>query len=153
VRAASDKPFELGQSILVKRGRRPALTVACYGTLLPEALRAAQTLHGEGIAIDVVNARFAAPVDDKILTGLTKGKGLITVEDHHVACGFGSAVLERASELGLDAGCIRVLAAPRRFIGHDSRRSQLMQVGVTADDIVNAAKEMLNDRGAKRAQT
>ncbi len=153
VRAASDKPFELGQSIQVKRGRKSALTVACYGTLLPEALQAAQSLHEEGIEVDVINARFAAPIDDKILTGLAKGKGLITVEDHHVACGFGSAVLERASELGLDAGCIRVLAAPRRFIGHDSRRSQLMQVGVTADDIVNAAKEMLNDRGTKRAQT
>ncbi|HPC95290.1 MAG TPA: 1-deoxy-D-xylulose-5-phosphate synthase [Sedimentisphaerales bacterium] len=153
VRAASDKPFELGRSILVKRGRKSTLTVACYGTLLAEALLAARILHEEGLEVDVINARFAAPIDDKILAGLAKGKGLITVEDHHVACGFGSAVLERASELGLDAGGIRVLAAPRRFIGHDSRRSQLMQVGVTADDIVHAAKEMLNDRGGKRAQT
>lgn len=150
VRAASDKPFELGKSILVKRGRRSVLTIASYGTLLPEALRAAQALHDDGIAVDVVNARFATPVDDKILTGLSRKKGLITLEDHRAACGFGSAVLELASERGLDPGCVRVLAAPRRFVGHDTRRSQLMQVGVMADDIVNAAKEMLNDRDGKR---
>ncbi|MDI6450064.1 1-deoxy-D-xylulose-5-phosphate synthase [Anaerobaca lacustris] len=152
VRAASDKPFELGKSILVKRGRRSVLTIASYGTLLSEALKAAQALHDDGIAVDVVNARFAAPVDEKILTGLSRRKGLITLEDHHAACGFGSAVLELASERGLDVGRVRVLAAPRRFIGHDSRRAQLMQVGVTADDIVNAAKEMLNDRGGKRKE-
>ncbi len=152
VRAASDKPFELGKSILVRRGRKSVLTIASYGTLLVEALKAAQALSDEGIHIDVVNARFATPVDEKILAGLSRGKRLITVEDHHVACGFGSAVLELAAEKGLSAGRIRVLGAPHRFIGHDSRRAQLMQVGVTADDIVNAAKEMLNDRGDKRRQ-
>ncbi len=150
VRAASDKPFELGKSMLVKRGRQSVLTVASYGTLLCEALKAAQALSDDGIAVDVVNARFAAPVDEKLLTGLPRGKGLITLEDHHVACGFGSAVLELAAQRGLDAGRIRVLGAPHRFIGHDSRAAQLMQVGVMADDIVRTAKEMLNDRGGKR---
>ncbi len=152
VRAASDKPFELGKSILVKRGRKSVLTIASYGTLLIESLKAAQALSDDGIAVDVVNARFATPVDEKILTGLSRGKRLITVEDHHAACGFGSAVLELAAELGISTGRIRVLAAPHRFVGHDSRRAQLMQVGVTADDIVNTAKEMLNDRGDKRRQ-
>ncbi len=152
VRAASDKPFERGKSMLVKRGRKSVLTIASYGTLLSEALQAAQALSDEGIAVDVVNARFAAPVDEKLLAGLSRGKGLITLEDHHVACGFGSAVLELAAQRGLDAGRIRVLAAPHRFIGHDSRAAQLMQVGVTADDIVSTAKDMLNDRGGKRKQ-
>jgi len=149
---ASDAPFELGRSVVARHARKPVLTIASYGTLLSEALKAAQLLDDDGIAADVVNARFATPVDETILTGLSGRKGLITVEDHHAACGFGSAVLERAAEMGLDAARIRVLAAPRRFIGHDSRRAQLMQVGVTADDIVNAAKEMLNDRGGKRKE-
>ncbi len=150
--AASDAPFELGRSVVVRHARKAVLTIASYGTLLSEALQAAELLDDDGIAVDVVNARFAAPVDAAILTALSGRKGLITVEDHHAACGFGSAVLERAAEMGLDAARIRVLAAPRRFIGHDSRRAQLMQVGVTADDIVNAAKEMLNDRGGKRKE-
>jgi 1-deoxy-D-xylulose-5-phosphate synthase len=152
VRAASDKPFELGRSVLVKRGRKSVLTIVTYGTILSEALKAAQTLSDEGIAVDVVNARFAAPVDEKLLAGLSKGKGLITVEDHHVACGFGSAVLELAATAGLDTGRIRVLGAPRRFIRHNSRSAQLMEAGLIADDIVRTAKEMLASQGGKRGE-
>ena len=150
VRAASDKPFELGKSIVVKRGRKAELTIATYGTILSEALRAAQALSDDGIAVDVINGRFAAPVDGKLLAGLSRGKALLTAEDHHLACGFGSAVLEQAATQGLDVGKIRVLGAPRRFIRHHSRSAQLMEAGVTADEIVTTAKEMLVNRGGKR---
>jgi 1-deoxy-D-xylulose-5-phosphate synthase len=153
VRAASEKPFELGKSIVVKRGRGSKLVIATYGTILAEALRAAQALSDEGIAVDVINGRFAAPVDGKLLAGLSKGKGLITAEDHHLACGFGSSVLEEAAARGLSVGNIRVLGAPRRFIRHDSRSAQLMEAGVTADEIVTAAKEMLVGQGGKRRKT
>lgn len=149
VRAASDKPFELGKSVAVRRGRKPVLTIASYGTVLAEALRAAQILGAEKIAVDVVNARFAAPVDERLLTGLAKGRGLITVEDHQIACGFGSAVLELAAAGGLDTGKVRVLGAPRRLIRHDSRGAQLIEAGIIADDIVRTAKEMLASRGGK----
>ena len=98
----------------------------------------------------MINGRFAAPVDRKLLAGLTKGKPLVTAEDHHLACGFGSAVLEEASARGLEVGNIRVLGAPRRFIRHHSRSAQLMEAGVTADEIVTTAKEMLVNRGGKR---
>ncbi len=152
VRAASDKPFELGKSILVKRGRKSVLTIVTYGTVLAEALKAAQILSDDGIQVDVINGRFAAPIDEKLLSGLSRGKGLITVEDHHIACGFGSAVLETAAQMGLEQSNIRVLGAPRRFIGHDTRSSQLMQVGVSADAIAETAKEMLAKRSGKRKQ-
>jgi len=152
VRAASEKPFELGKSVLVKRGRKSELTMATYGTMLAEALEAAQTLGDEGIGVDVINGRFAAPVDEKILSGLSRGRPLITVEDHHLACGFGSAVLELAAAQGIGTGKIRVLGAPREFIRHDARKVQLMQAGITADEIVKTAKEMLINRGGKRKQ-
>jgi 1-deoxy-D-xylulose-5-phosphate synthase len=150
VRAASDRPFELGKSVLVKRGRRSELTIATYGTILTEALEAAQVLGDEGIGVDVINGRFAAPIDEKLLAGVSRGRPLITAEDHHLACGFGSAVLELAATQGLSAGKIRVLGAPRKFIRHDARKVQLMQVGITADEIVKTAKEMLINRGGKR---
>jgi 1-deoxy-D-xylulose-5-phosphate synthase len=152
VRAASEKPFELGTSTLVKRGRHSDLKIATYGTILAEALKAADQLDQEGISVDVINGRFAAPIDEKILSGLSRGKALITAEDHHLACGFGSAVLEQAATQGLNVGKIRVLGAPREFIRHDTRDVQLMQLGVTADEIVKTAKEMLVDRGGKRRQ-
>ena len=152
VRAASSKPFELGKSVLVRRGRQSVLSIVSYGTVLSEALEAAEILSHEKIPVDVINARFAAPVDEKLVAGLARGKGLITVEDHMVACGFGSAVLELAATAGLDTGAIRVLGAPRRFIRHNSRRAQLMEAGVVADDIVRTAKDMLVRRGGNRGK-
>ncbi len=150
VRAASEKPFEAGKSVVVRRGRKSALAIASYGTVLTEALKAAETLSSEKIAVDVINARFAAPVDEKFAGLLAQGKALITVEDHSVACGFGSAVLESVATAGQDVSNIRVLGAPRRFIGHDSRSAQLMQAGINADEIVKTAKEMLATRPGKR---
>jgi len=152
VRTASAKPFELGKSILVKKGRNSALAIVSYGSVLTEALEAAELLAKNGIAVDVINARFAAPVDEDIISLLEEGKRIITVEDHTISCGFGSAVLELAaakmadSELsakGYTLDAIRLLGAPRRFIGHNSRNAQLMEAGVNADKIVQTAKNML----------
>ena len=152
VEAASETPFELGQSVVVKQNRQPALTIAAYGTMLSEALKAAELLGIDGMPVEVVNGRFAAPVDEKILSGVTKGKGLITVEDHHLACGFGSAVLELAAGHGLNTGNIRVLGAARQFYKHDTRQAQLMEAGVTADEIVKTAQEMLAGQYGKCRQ-
>ncbi len=146
---ALDTPFELGKSVFAIRSEKPAVRIVSYGTVFAEAIKAGRILNEEGIEAEVVNARFAAPVDEAIVTGLPKGTGLITVEDHFIACGFGSAVLELAAAKGLDKTGIRVLGAPRRLIGHDSREAQLMEVGVTADDIVQTARQML-PRVAKR---
>jgi len=143
VKAACAKPFSLGKSVAVKRSKKSAVAIVSYGSVLTEALRAAELLAEDGIAVDVINGRFAAPVDKKIVSLLNQGKGIITVEDHASACGFGSAVLELAAAQSYSLKAIRVLGAPRRFIGHNSRAQQLMEVGVNADKIAETAKEMV----------
>ena len=143
VRAACAKPFKLGKSVTVRRSKNSDVAVVSYGSVLTEALKAASILAEEKIAIDVVNARFAAPVDDKIISLLEQGKGLITVEDHAVACGFGSAVLELAAAKGCSTESIRLLGSPRRFIGHNARDVQLMQAGANADKISETVRKML----------
>jgi 1-deoxy-D-xylulose-5-phosphate synthase len=146
VRAACAEPFRLGKGVVVRRAKGASLAIVSYGSVLTEALKAADLLAEEDVPADVINARFAAPVDESIIALLGYGKGIITVEDHNLACGFGSAVLESAAANNahsrrLDA--IRVLGAPRRFIGHNSRKCQLMEAGINADEIVKTAKEML----------
>ena len=167
IRAACSKPFELGKSVVVKRAKGAEIAIVSYGSLLTEALKASAFLANEGIAVDVINARFSAPVDKKIVSLLDEGKGIITVEDHHLACGFGSALLEaaaieasgrkmQAQKTGRTGGkrkshnIIRPLAAPRALIRHDSREAQLMQAGVNADKIAQAAKEMLGIAPSRR---
>ena len=146
VRVACAQPFRLGKSVVVKKVKDSAIAIVSYGSVLTEALKAAKLLAKEGIAVDVINGRFAAPIDEKIVSLLDRGKSIITVEDHRLACGFGSAVLESvAAEMARSKrlGAIRVLGAPRRFIGHNSRKSQLMEAGLNADEIVKTAKQMV----------
>jgi 1-deoxy-D-xylulose-5-phosphate synthase len=145
VKTACAKPFKLGKSVVVKRAKASAIAIVSYGSVLTEALGAAELLAGDGIAVDVINARFAAPIDDKIIRLPGKGKGLITVEDHTAACGFGSSVLEQAAAVfGKPVSKpIVVLGAPRQFIKHDTRPTQLSQAGINAVKIAQTAKEML----------
>ncbi|MHC4741126.1 MAG: 1-deoxy-D-xylulose-5-phosphate synthase [Planctomycetota bacterium] len=156
VRAACSKPFVAGKSVVVKRARDSKIAILSYGSLLSEALDASAALAKEKIPVDVINGRFAAPIDKKLVSLLDQGKGIITVEDHHLACGFGSALLEAAAiESGAPKGktekvvrskphnTIRMLGVPSNLIRHDSRNAQLMEVGVNADKIVRTAKEML----------
>ena len=143
IKAACAKPFRLGKSVVVKKSKKSAVAIVSYGSVLTEALKAATLLAEDGIAVDVINGRFAAPIDEKIVSLLDQGKGIITVEDHASACGFGSAVLELAAAKSCSLKDIHLLGAPRRFIGHNSRAQQLMEAGINADKIVETAKEML----------
>ncbi len=146
VTAACSKPFKLGRSIAAKKSKDSSVVIVSYGSVLAEALGAEDILAKEGIAVDVINARFAAPIDKKILSLLDAGKNIITVEDHSLSCGFGSAVLEAAAEKmahGKQLSAIRVLGAPRSLIGQDSRKAQLTQVGISADKIAKTAREII----------
>ncbi|MCJ7777475.1 MAG: hypothetical protein MUP16_04085, partial [Sedimentisphaerales bacterium] len=148
-RSACAQPFELGRAVIVKRSPNSVIAIVAYGNVLTEALQAAQLLQQDGIDVDVINARFAAPVDEKIISLLSRLEGIITVEDHHLACGFGSAVLE-AVAAALPKPITRpivTLGMPRTFLKHDSRNAQLIQAGINADKIIQTAKEMLSSAG------
>ncbi len=153
IEAACHKPFELGKSVTVRSDDNSAVAIVAYGAVLTEAIIAARKLANEGMEIDVINARFAAPIDDEIIKLAGLGKGIITVEDHGLACGFGSAVLEQAVnafEGGLSAP-VQVLGAPRRFIEQNSRKQQFMQAGINADEIAKAARAMYKAiKGARK---
>jgi 1-deoxy-D-xylulose-5-phosphate synthase len=153
---ASIEPFVLGKSVVVRSSAKSRVALVSYGSVLVEAVAAAKLLAEEGIEVDVINARFAAPVDRRIVELLESGKAVVTVEDHSIACGFGSAVLEaagqRSSGFGL-AGKVHVLGVPRRFIRHDSRVSQLMEAGINADKIAEAVRKISSRTSTSSAET
>jgi 1-deoxy-D-xylulose-5-phosphate synthase len=94
-----------------------------------------------------VNARFAAPVDPDIIKILSEGKALITIEDHFISAGFGSAVLEAAVSAfpkGVPAPIIN-LGASDKFIKQNTRKAQLMEAGINVDTIVLTARKLLAD--------
>jgi 1-deoxy-D-xylulose-5-phosphate synthase len=141
-------PFELGRSRLMLDG--PDATVLVYGTEVAFALEAADTLAAEDIFVSVVNARFAKPIDeDMVTTAITRGGPVITIEDHSVAGGFGSAVLETANRLGLPTeSIIRLGLAPEVFYEHGSRAGQLAQAGIDAGGIVATVRRAVRARRA-----
>jgi 1-deoxy-D-xylulose-5-phosphate synthase len=143
VRAACTRLFKLGKGVTVRRSKRSTVTVVSYGNVLTEALKAAALLGEEKISIDVVNARFAAPIDEKIILLTEQGRSIVTVEDHSVACGFGSAVLELAAGNGCSTESIHLLGAPRRFIRHDTRDVQLMEAGAKAEKIAETVRKIM----------
>ncbi len=133
-------PFFLGKSRLLRSG--PDATVLAYGTQVQFALEAARQLEQEDIFVTVVNARFAKPIDeDMVTTAVTRGGPVLTVEDHSVAGGFGSAVLETANRLGLATdNIIRLGLAENRFYRHGSRAGQLAEAGIDAAGIAAALR-------------
>ncbi len=158
------QPFELGKSVPVRVKSDSQVVLVAYGIILKEALKAAENLARGGISVDVINARFAKPIDEGIIHLVAKGKTIITIEDHSVACGFGSAVLETASKTALakrtellspdeksgDSGAtgrILVLGGPDSFLDADSRSSQLAQVGLTAEKIAETVRKLLGLSG------
>ena len=110
------------------------LVIWAYGAMVDEALAAADSLARKGVAVGVVDARFAKPLDETLLgRHVREYRHLITVEEHQRAGGFGSAVLEAISRLPDVRARVRVLGIPDRFIEHmTTRGEQLRAAGIDA---------------------
>ena len=92
-------------------------------------------LEGEA-SVAVYDARFAKPVDRDLVRGLLSRRiPVVTIEDHSVVGGFGSAVVEAAAEMRLDASRVTRLGLPDSWIHQDSRSSQLQEAGLDAASI------------------
>jgi 1-deoxy-D-xylulose-5-phosphate synthase len=120
-------------------------TFLCYGVTLEAALAAERQLSDRGLSIRVINARFAKPLDAALIGDIiATGKPVVVCEDHAAIGGFGSAVLEAASRRDLNTENVCLLGLPDRFIAHASRREQLAQAGLDADNLASTLKEMID---------
>ncbi|MBI0444577.1 1-deoxy-D-xylulose-5-phosphate synthase [Deinococcus sp. DB0503] len=114
------------------------VVILAGGKALEYALKAARDLPGVG----VVNARFVKPLDQGMLREVaTKARALVTVEDNTVVGGFGSAVLEALSALGLRTP-VRVLGIPDAFQDHATVESVHARAGIDAPAIRTVLAEL-----------
>lgn len=114
---------------------RPDVAVLAFGTPAIAAMDARDQL-GADYRVAVWDARFAKPVDTGLIRSLLeRGIPVLTLEDHTVIGGFGTAVLEAAQEMGLDASRIVRHGIPDHWIMQDSRGKQLAEVGLDAAGI------------------
>lgn len=101
-------PFKIGVAQTVWEGRKPKVGIIATGALLHKALEAAKELSGE-IEVEVLNLSTIKPLDEKAVVALAnKTKAIVTVEEHQIHGGMGSAVAECLAEHK---------PVPMRFIG------------------------------------
>ncbi len=133
----------VGKGEVLREGRDVAI-VALGNTVHP-ALRAAEALAARGIDAAVINARFVKPLDrELILTWARRCGRVLTVEEHAVTGGFGSAVAEAiAAEAGMT---LKFLGIPDEFVPAGKPALLRERYGLTPEGIANAVEAMFPER-------
>ena len=92
-----DYKFELGKGVLLKEGKD--LTIVATGLMVSAALEAAEMLKKDGVDAEVINIHTIKPLDEDLIVASAKNTGkVVTVEEHSVIGGLGSAVCDCLSE-------------------------------------------------------
>ena len=132
--------FTIGKSIVFREGKDVSIIVC--GSLVYQAMLAAQELETLGIQAEVVNMHTIKPIDeDQIIASARRCGAIVTVEEHQVIGGLGSAVAEVLA---------KELPTPQAFIGLQNRFGEsgepnelLEKFGLTAKFIVKAARGVI----------
>lgn len=135
----------IGKAEEIKTGSDVCLWAV--GSMVDEAVKAAEALAEQGISAGVVNMRFVKPLDTELLVKTAlQCKNIVTLEEGTVEGGAGSAVLEELNDNGL-VGKVKVLnlGIPDKYIPHGDKKLLLRDIGLAHDSIVKRIAEFLKD--------
>ncbi|MDO8569737.1 MAG: transketolase C-terminal domain-containing protein [bacterium] len=146
VMTTEETPFEIGKAQIFWHppagGAKPQVGIVATGALLYRALLAAKALEEKGIGVEVMNLATIKPLDEKAIIELAKKTGkIITVEEHQIRGGMGSAVAE----------CLaKNFPVPMEFIGVDDLFGQsgtpdelIEHYGMGTKSIIEAVNKIL----------
>ena len=136
--------LEIGKGRIIQEGKKVA--ILNFGTRLDECKKAAEKLFNQGIDCTIVDARFAKPLDEKLIMEIaTNHEVLITIEEGSIG-GFGSHVMQLLSDRGVfDRGLkFRSMILPDIFIDQDSPEKMYEVAGLDSASIINKVEETLN---------
>ena len=139
-----DEKIEIGKGKIIIEGKK--LAILSFGTRLNECLIATEALKKKGINITLVDARFAKPLDEKLIWQLaTDHEALITIEEGSLG-GFGSHVSNFLSEKNLLDNDLkfRTLILPDKFIDQDKPELMYISAGLDALSIEEKVLDLLN---------
>ncbi len=138
-----DQILEIGKGKIISEGKKVA--ILNFGTRLQECLEARETLKKKGIDITIIDARFAKPLDEKLILEIaTNHEVLITIEEGSIG-GFGSHVSQLLSERGVfDNGLkFRSMILPDIFIDQDSPLKMYDKAGLNSNAIIDKIEDTL----------
>lgn len=138
----SDSPFEIGRANLLWDSDEPQVAIIGCGAVLYNALMAAKELADEGVSTIVLNNHTIKPMDEKTVVEVAKRAGaVVTVEEHQVAGGMGSAVAEVLA---------REYPVPIEFVGVQDKFGQsgdpdelIAHYGMDVESIKKAVKKVV----------
>jgi len=135
--------LEIGKGRIVRQGKQAA--ILCLGARLEECKRAAEILSSRGIELTIVDARFAKPLDEKLVMEVaTSHETVITIEEGSIG-GFGSHVAQLLSDRGVfDKGLkFRSMFLPDLFIDQDTPNAMYKKAGLDCGSIVEKIETVL----------
>jgi len=135
--------LEIGKAEVVREGADVA--IIAIGSSVYPSLDAAEMLAGEKIEATVVNSRFVKPLDRDLLCGIASScKRVVTVEEHVLMGGFGSAVLELFEEEGLSGVTVKRVGIGDTFVEHGTQAELRKKQGIDAQGIAQAVRGVMN---------
>ncbi|MZP28445.1 1-deoxy-D-xylulose-5-phosphate synthase [Heliobacterium undosum] len=130
----------IGKGELLRQGSD--LTIVAIGAMVGIAEEAADLLEAEGIRAAVVNARFVKPLDKELIVKQARETGkIVTVEEHVLAGGFGSAILELLEMEGVHCS-VRRIGIPDEYVQHGTVSVLREDYGLTASNVARVAREL-----------
>ena len=132
--------IRIGKAMTLKEGSDVA--VIATGIMVAAALEAAENLAAEGISARVIDMHTIKPIDeDAIIKAASECKGIVTAEEHSVIGGLGGAVAEVTAA---KSPCRIAMVGQHDCFGESGKPAELLEkYGMTATDIVSAAKSLL----------
>jgi 1-deoxy-D-xylulose-5-phosphate synthase len=136
------KTLTIGKAELIKDGNEAV--IVAIGNMVCPSIEAAKRLAEEGIAVAVVNARFVKPLDAELILSFAKKTGrVISVEEHVLLGGFGSAVLECLDANGMTGVKTHRIGLPDTYIEHGAQKLLRQKYGLDADGIYASVREFI----------
>lgn len=140
------EPLTIGQAEVLRQGKDAS--ILAVGTMVNQALVAAEILAEKNIELQVVDARFIKPLDEEMIITLARQSPLLlTAEENALQGGFGSAVLELLSDRGLAVGVERI-GIPDHFIEQGTQAELWQRLGLDAASIAQRIQQALEKKAA-----
>ncbi len=136
--------LQIGKGKMVSNGKHVA--ILNFGARMHECKKASEILKKKGITISIFDARFAKPLDEKLIIELTSNhEAVITIEEGSIG-GFGSHVTKLLSDRGFfDRGLkFRSMILPDKFLDQDTPDNMYKAAGLDCDSIVQKVENILN---------
>lgn len=136
------KTLPIGKGEVMREGKD--LVILAIGTMVHPSVQAAERMAKDGISAAVVNARFVKPLDEELILRMARTTGtLVTIEEHVIAGGFGSAVLECMEAAGLYGVRTLRIGLPDKFIEQGAQKILRQKYGLDAEGIYGLVRNFL----------